>query len=52
MMHLDDKLAEMIIDLDAIRTRLETATLRHTDELRELAADLRSLRNRIERQRE
>jgi hypothetical protein len=46
-MLLENVLAQLTEELDATRTRLETTTLRHNDELRMIADDLRSLRRRI-----
>jgi hypothetical protein len=46
-MLLEDIIAQLAGELDATRTRLETTTLRHNDELRMIADDLRSLRRRI-----
>jgi hypothetical protein len=46
-MLLEDVINQLAIELDATRTRLETTTLRHNDELRMIADDLRSLRRRI-----
>jgi hypothetical protein len=46
-MQLEEQIAELSVDADTIRARIEGAMLRHNEELRELVGELRGLRLRI-----
>lgn len=46
-MQLEEKIAELVVDLETIRRRLDILTLRHSDDVRALGEELSGLRTRL-----